>query len=495
MYGRTFLYSCAMVGMVICSAQAQQRVDFWAEAPALFGTAVQGGDIAARTGGKAFVLDYADKKNGDFSVKFRSNGDQAVRCIGFTAGPYQDGWSLDKNSSFHLYLTAAAAGDVAHWPMALIDNQGRRAQKDLTQFAADGQWHEIDLPISGFAAEDGFNFGQIRLCQLEINVPTGTQIWFDDIYWHNPKSGIMIGVTDKTVEQRMAEARKSRSQRVKKVFDNTSASKSLRGAMQLPFAKLWRGEDLDEVNAELLNVFTTKDEDTRVKYRLADHWCLVVNQYMYQMYYHFGSKSKDPARRGRLYPETEKALLAELWDRTKLKNDIAWARTSSWWLTGSENHDMVAKSTNLIASQIFMNEPEYANRILPDLGRGPGSGYWFHQMYAFTTDMGPEGRANWKDGKEYTVKDHFEAWTKFFMDYFAERARKGFFLETSASGYMGVTVSHINDIYDYCQDPALKEQARKFLDLIWAEWTQDELSGVRGGSKTRAGALRAEDAM
>ena len=495
MHARITLSACVCLGLLTFSATGQERLDFWAEAPTLFGSAPAGSDIRADAGGREFTLDYRDKKAGDFSVRFNADKVPDHTIVGFTPGPYRNSWPLGQNFSLRLWLKATGPRQPKNWPLVLIDNHGRRAETKLTHFAGDGNWQEINLPLARLTAQVDFDFTRVNACQLEVGPDRDGEIWFDYVRFTNPDGPAEIGVTDKTVPQRITEAQASRSQRVKEAFDNVGASKGLRDAMQLPFVKLWRGEDLDETNAELLNVFSTKDEDIRVKYRLADHWCLVVNQYMYQMYYLLGSKSKDPLRRGRLYPETERALLEELWDRTVQKNDIHWARMSTWWLTGSENHDMVAKVSNLISAQIFMNEPEYAARIYPDLGRGPGSGYWFHQMYAFTTDLGPEGRAHHKDGKQYNAADHYQAWAKFFNEYFAERARKGFFLETNASGYMGVTISHINDIYDYCEDRPLRERTRKFMDLIWAEWAQDALSGVRAGSKTRAGARRAEDAM
>ncbi|MDC0934913.1 hypothetical protein OAS39_01410 [Pirellulales bacterium] len=41
------------------------------------------------------------------------------------------------------------------------------------------------------------------------------------------------------------------------------------------------------------------------------------------------------------------------------------------------------------------------------------------------------------------------------------------------------------DIYDYCDDPALKRRAGMFLDLVWAQWAQEQLATRRGGAKTR----------
>jgi hypothetical protein len=49
-------------------------------------------------------------------------------------------------------------------------------------------------------------------------------------------------------------------------------------------------------------------------------------------------------------------------ERTYIKNDIFWARQSTWWLDGSENHDLNSKACNLVSSRIFMNEPDYRTK-------------------------------------------------------------------------------------------------------------------------------------
>lgn len=272
-----------------------------------------------------------------------------------------------------------------------------------------------------------------------------------------------------------------------------ATGEGLREAFCPYFASLWLGRDLDRVNVELVEILRSEDPVVQQKFRLNDHWCLAINQQFYHMYYAFGSKGT--VSPGRLYPKTEKALLDVLWERMKYKDDIHLARKSTWWMIGSENHDLVAKVSSLISSQIFMNEPEYKDRVYPDLGTGGGNKYWFHRMYARNAVDGPEGRAHYKDGKEYTAADHYKAWVNYFDEYFSERAKKGFFLEVASPGYMAVSVSYLLDIFDLCEDPELSRKAGKFQDLIWADWAQDQLNGVRGGAKTRASGSSWADAM
>jgi hypothetical protein len=311
--------------------------------------------------------------------------------------------------------------------------------------------------------------------------------------FENPLEDQGFVYSERSIQKNIDQAAATKKARIEQAFSKATGE-GLREAFCPYFANLWSGKDLDQVNADLLEILTAEDPDVQQKFRLNDHWCLAINQQFYHMYYAFGSKgSVSP---GRLYPETEKALLALLWDRMEYKDDIHLARKSTWWMIGSENHDLVAKVSSLISSQIFMNEPDYKDRVYPDLGTGGGNMYWFHRMYGKDAVDGPEGRANDKDGKAYTAADHYEAWVDYFDEYFSERAKKGFFLEVASPGYMAVSVSYLMDVFDLCEDRSLSKKAENFLDVVWADWAQDQLNGVRGGAKTRvADGTRWVDAM
>ncbi|MBK1875446.1 hypothetical protein [Pelagicoccus mobilis] len=310
--------------------------------------------------------------------------------------------------------------------------------------------------------------------------------------FENPLEDQAFDYSEKSVQKYIRKAASTKAARVEYAFENATGE-GLREAWCPYFANLYLGRDLDETNARLLELLTTEDPVVQQKYRMNDHWCLAINQQFYHMYYAFGSKGA--VSPGRLYPETERALLELLWNRMKYKDDIHLAGKSTWWMVGSENHDLVAKVSSLISSQIFMNEPDFKDRLYPDLGTGGGNKYWFHRMYAKDAVDGPQGRADWGDGKDYTARDHYRAWCAYFDEYFTERAKKGFFLERASSNYMAVTVSYLTDIFDLCDDPSLVREAESFIDLVWAEWAQDQLNGVRGGAKTRNNGLQLEDAM
>jgi hypothetical protein len=309
----------------------------------------------------------------------------------------------------------------------------------------------------------------------------------------NPLEDQGFSYSEDHIQDSIEKAAVTKKARIEEAFSRATGE-GLREAFCPLFADLWMGRELDRVNAELLKIFTTDDPELQQKYRLNDHWCLAINQQFYHMYYAFGSKGSIAP--GRLYPETEKALLELLWHRMEYKDDIHLARQSTWWMIGSENHDLVAKVSSLISAQIFMNEPDFKDRVYPDLGTGGGNHYWFHRMYARDAVDGPQGRAKEKDGKAYTAADHYQAWVDYFDEYFTERAKKGFFLEVASPGYMAVTVSYLTDIFDLCHDQTLSKKAATFLDAVWADWAVDQLNGVRGGAKTRvADGSRWADAM
>ncbi len=138
---------------------------------------------------------------------------------------------------------------------------------------------------------------------------------------------------ERIVAQEIETAAASQHTRAEAAFLNATGE-GLREAFCPLFADLWLGRELDRTNAALLDLFTTEDPVVQQKYRLNDAWCLAINQQFYHMYYAFGTKGSIAP--GRLYPETERALLELLWERMKYKDDISLARKSTWWMAGSD---------------------------------------------------------------------------------------------------------------------------------------------------------------
>lgn len=294
------------------------------------------------------------------------------------------------------------------------------------------------------------------------------------------------------IPARVRASRETRADRARDAFLRGIADADARRDQRL-FDAMWLGDRLDEVNAELL--VDLDDDSTGIDAYESDPtqtplyglWDLSRNVRLLSFYGCFGSRSE--VMPGRLSDEVERRLLDVLWRRTVDKNDIAIARNSTWWLAGSENHDLNTKVTNLVSSRFFAEEPEYAERRYPDTGHGDAYGYQepgygvSRSRHAVESPTG--GHANWSDGKQYTPREHYEAWVSFFTDYFAERARKGFLLENGSPTYMKVTVSYILLAHTFCGDADLKRQIGMFLDLFWADWAVQQVGGLLGGPKTR----------
>jgi hypothetical protein len=297
------------------------------------------------------------------------------------------------------------------------------------------------------------------------------------------------GVSD--IPDLIESEKNNRDARTERAFGEGAARDGNEMDQQL-FDRMWLGDDLETVNRELQNDLTRdltttkagKDDPTvSPAYGLYN---LARNARLISFYFCFGAKSKQFP--GRLDRETEALLLELLWWRTMAKNDIAIARKSTWWIAGSENHDLNSKTTNLLVSAIFADEPEYASKVLLNQGYGCAPGYMkegFNPLSIDDPKRKGTGRANWADGKVYTSADHYEAWVAFFKEYMLERVKKGFFLENGSPGYMRYTVSYLLLLYNFCPDEQLKKQTKMFLDLFWTDWALQQLGGLRGGPKTR----------
>jgi len=438
----------------------------------------------------AVVADTTKKTTGDSSVLARlaeAGSANIVLLPGF-----QKEWKL--GPGWELGFDLAVEGATSAPSLWLVDADNRIAKGRLPKKGG-GEWQKIKWPLSALKdAPKDFAFDRIARAVLVFDAPPPAKAWLDAVRFVAPSEKNEIALTDQLTSLRMAEESATREARLKEIYSRSRPAppspKELSGKPLTRrndffdiFSKLYLNEDVADANRRLLEILTTKDPALRAQYGLEYTWALSTTPSLYRFYFNFGSKSKRFP--GRLTPEVEKKILETLWERNLHKNDIALARESTWNLTGSENHDCNAKVGSLLTSQIFMGEPEYASRIYPDLGTGGGYGYWFHRTAEAGRFVGAEGRAHAKDGKKYNSKDHYEAWVAFWKEYLRERARRGFFVEKNSPGYMGYTLSFIQDLYDFSEDAGLKKMAGMFLDLFWSEWAQDQLGGVRGGGKTR----------
>ncbi len=122
-----------------------------------------------------------------------------------------------------------------------------------------------------------------------------------------------------------------------------------------------------------------------------------------------------------------------------------------WFIQGSENHDMMDLSNAYLALQAVQHLAAYKDRKLPD-GHIPS--------------------------------EHVKAWEAYYARYALERARNGLFVEISPT-YGKWFVGEIVNMFEFAEDPTVKNRMEMLLHLMWADWSIDQLGGVRGGGKTR----------
>lgn len=465
--------SAVLLGMVSLSAylQADPRVDFWG-----FGK----NNIAVETedGLVSLAHDYTLFQEGDFSIRIDFKAATSTQNVRLLPGPHMPGWELEPGFNLRGWLRWSG-NDGITLEMRLRDDNGNSLSKNL-QLTAD-EWLLIEWTVPQPGAQQSFDFSSVEAIELKGDFADGT-LHLDDFYFQSADKSRQLGVSSYPLTQLMEQAERTRKLRAAEAFASAS-DQGLREAFKPMLADFYLGRNLEQANELLISVLTSRDKDLRFRFRLNDHWCLVNNQLLYRLYYHFGSNGNIAP--GRLTMEAENALLDELWERTYEKNDISLTEMSTWWMIGSENHDLITKVSSLISSRIFMNEPRFKDRRYPSYGDGGASGYWFHYVADETGSPGPKGLSRRESTETFTPAEHYAAWVAFFREYFEQRGKKGFFLEVASPGYMSVTLSHVMDLYDLGGDEGLSQQAAALLDLAWIDWAHEALSGVRGGAKTR----------
>jgi hypothetical protein len=456
-------------------------LDFWDEAPRLFNSVAEGDNVDRDMDRRnqfnykpaAFSCDRSDFKVGDFSVVYTVAKSAHKPVFGFSSSLWGKTWKLNKNMSLKFFVKVSGEKTTDKWDVVFVDETGKKAVGTIDGVGFE-KWQEVSLKLSALKPEDGFNWNSVKLCQFKAAFSADSKVWFDGVRFETD-NGNIIGVTDKPLSQWMNEAEDTREIRIDKAMSDTARKDAF--DVVSAFAKMYLNQDLDAANKTLVEELKKSDE--------GNAWSLLHTPLYCRFYYNFSNRAgKYP---GRMTPETEKLLLETLWNRTVDKNDIHWSKQSTWWMDGSENHDLNAKACNLVTSRIFMNEPEYKDRIYPDHGYG-GAYHYGHAGY-YGTGVDPDrhggGRAELADGKQYNAADHYEAWLAYIKEYFSERARRGFYLERAAPGYTHHTFNFVELAYTYSGDKELEGIIDDFMDVFWADCAQESIGTIRGGPKTR----------
>ncbi len=225
------------------------------------------------------------------------------------------------------------------------------------------------------------------------------------------------------------------------------------------FKSLWLNANVDKANAALVqnadfyltNPAYLKDRDSF--YWSSDEWTRLL-----EFFGSNGSKTKGlitPATEAKLYELM--FLYLKTWapaTSTSL-NPVPYAEyaiSNTWNVDGSENHHVMQFCTFWHFAKLLKDNPTYASQTFPD-------GTSAQQIYTATTD--------------------------YIKHYIVERAKKGLFIEMANDSYQVETLKGFYNCYDFSADAELKALSGKLLDLYWACWSQEQINGVRGGSKAR----------
>lgn len=425
-----------------------------------------------------------DSQRGDFHLRLEPEAETRRRQLVLT--PAAPGLRWENTAQLALEGYVRTENQAVLKRIRITDGNGEGRELNVDRDATHSEWAAFSIPLHpNNTAKGNLSASLVRL-ELVFTAGQGA-IELDDLKL-NYGGGRVVHITDRPLRQRRAEAVRSRATRRNLAFAAEARDPQHASLMNEYFARLWVAqgpEELGAVNNGLHHLLTSEGSVEWNQRGLNGLWNLSVTHFLLRCYNTFSARAEGEMK-GRLEKRTEDALLKVLWDRTIHENDIYITRNSTLAMDGSENHDLDSKVGSLLASKIFLEHPEWAEKVLPNTGKGSGSGYWFHRD-GDSTVYGPEGLADWRgeDTKEYVARDHYEAWVEYFHRFIVDRAKSGFFLEKASGHYMTYTMGYLFDLHLWSGDADLKQATADLLDVIWVEWAIDQIHGVRGGAKTR----------
>lgn len=159
---------------------------------------------------------------------------------------------------------------------------------------------------------------------------------------------------------------------------------------------------------------------------------------------------------GKLTQANEDAMMNLFWQYARRHSDPARAAATpaNVWTAvgGTENLIAMNIATLWHAAKLLRNHPAYAG-------------------LSYDNGITPEA--------------YYQASTAYHKEWLRERARKGMLTEFSNNHYNPVTIKGVYNFVDFSEDAELRELARKWLDLFWITWAQEQMNAVKGGGMAR----------
>ncbi|MCA9426149.1 MAG: hypothetical protein KC994_13800 [Candidatus Omnitrophica bacterium] len=218
------------------------------------------------------------------------------------------------------------------------------------------------------------------------------------------------------------------------------------------FAGLWLDHDLEEANDRLRIAFNEiVGKEKKITPSVADEKAKWQMRTWIRIYYLFSDKSAWFP--GRLQSDIQEKIEFLFWNYGLAKSSIERADPKYvWFIQGSENHDMMDLGNAFLALQALKDLPKYSGRKLTD---------------------------------GHSIEEHLAAWNSYFKLYCTERCKHGLFIEVGSPTYGKYLIPEIVNLFDFAEDSELRSKAKTLLDLTWANWSMEQLGGVRGGGKAR----------
>jgi hypothetical protein len=210
-------------------------------------------------------------------------------------------------------------------------------------------------------------------------------------------------------------------------------------------------EQIDQANAALVeNARHYLDHPKDINDQDSFHWHADMLCRLIEFYGANGSVAH-----GRMTPEAESLSMEILWRYATgcvHPKETEFKAGGPWQLYSSDNHHSMDFTAKWHFAKLAKDSPAFRHRRYPD-----GT----------------------------TAAAQYAAWNEYLKTYCAERARKGLFVELASSNYNTVGTKGFYAMYDFADDPVLRQRMGYLLDLHWAMWAQEQIDGVRGGGKTR----------
>ena len=238
---------------------------------------------------------------------------------------------------------------------------------------------------------------------------------------------------------------------VDKLAINTIAEQNQVGLFRA-MSQLWLNKDIQEANETLRKSFRqVLGESKKLTPEIADEnfkWQMRMWIRVYGLF-----NSYDGWFASRLEPETEATFHELFWNYALAKSTLDRTHERyTWFVQGSENHDLMDLSNAFLALEALSNVPEFADRKL-------------------------------RDGKY--VDEHVKAWNAHYRRYADSRVKSGLLIECASSIYGKYSIPELTNMSDFADDPILRRKMTMLLDVIWADWAGEQIDGIRGGGKSR----------